>query len=190
MNLDTPCTVLYQQPKNPRAAERSIFKSDNNPHANDRHYMNKLDMARQRAAENYSTRSLTTSSLMSGRSALGWSHGEEEWAEAVDLEQAKPLSRSASAPTNKAFNCKAFGETNRVHRMAPDGRRSIPHLPGYRGFVPGYYAESSGVGRSFSLGTHEALETRRADRMSLTTPSTSPWRMRGVAPWGTRPTTY
>lgn len=166
------CTVIYADPVT--ASEwRPQFQNQQDPYQHDRSHQNRLDLARQHMGNLLQSRRLMPDTRdLAGKTALGHCHGEEEWTEALEVAAESrnffgKSCRSLSSPslTHKPFFCKADGKTMSCLRWAP-GTQEMEHLPGYRGYIPGYLAETTSVMKRFSHATH-ACATQKKDERAM-----------------------
>mmetsp|Transcript_122010 Transcript_122010/g.316976 ORF Transcript_122010/g.316976 Transcript_122010/m.316976 type:complete len:176 (+) Transcript_122010:134-661(+) len=150
--ITTGCKVKYLEPYNSGmgTSSRPLWTNCNNPLQHDKSSITRQDIARMRAAEKRAQARPSSGETSSG--VLGLSYGLE-WCPGRE-DRHNPLKRNASTPSirDMSFSSRALGEANStVHitgaDMAAAGRS--PHLPGYKGFVPGAKGDHAFVGRSF-----------------------------------------
>lgn len=173
------CSVIYAQPH--RVTEwRPAFKNLQNPYQHDKTYLNRLDISRQRVQEQHATMKVKS---MEDKMRSTWSGGEtaDRPDSAVQLNDAilgmvpeievPALGRSGRSFSTPTLGSKPFFQLrglphsphDSVHRARLAAAQTA-HMPGYRGFVPGFASETHSVAHRFATATQRTLEQRHSDR--------------------------
>jgi len=179
MDLDRSpgCSVVYAQPH--KVTEwRPFRKNQGNPSQYDKSHMNRLDIAVQHAMEAKQNERLKAFSDKARSTDDTWSRNTSGpqifdatlgWVPGLDVPCLGKSSRSFSSPsmtsTTPFFHQRSCpsSPSDAVLRARLAAGQTC-HMPGYRGFVPGFASETHSVASRFAVATQRTFDAKQADR--------------------------
>jgi hypothetical protein len=143
------CKVSYQSPsKGGMDHSRPLWRNSNNPFQYDRNYMARGDIARGKAAHEQ-----TKDRLFSASTAAATPLSMTGWSQVFSGQETGSIMTrrcsSASASMQRSFRTKAAGGANVTARLQGGERAashgSSAHIPGYKGFLPGFHTYNQDI---------------------------------------------